>query len=827
MKSKSRRDFIIKTGAGLAGVALITPEVSTLAESGKATKNTWIKVSQDAAGARRSSAIRYADAEGAFLLWGYHGYISSDYGNPDEPWDGNNEYDIVSFDSRDGKWKSHVPKHKAEWAHNPPPMHMCSYYQGITIGSHRPALKEREGVLRPDLNIVFDQLTYDNKRDRMVYFTGGRTFAYDVKKRVWSDICQGNSAPPVLGGSLCYDPAGDKIILAGGGHVAEKDRDGNLTGAAGTWIFDCRKGSWSPANCPVEVPARMATRLVYDAKNRLMVLFGGDNHTHYLADTWIYDPAKNQWRKPVKPEGPVARAGHFTVYDPTTGWIIVGGGYNREDLTDMWGYDLTSGQWHKLRGKVPTGFYISGDIAPKDGIIVLTTATKREGDTMGCNEIYQVRTTWTYQIDKKGLADADVHPDEQENMLKRPVEEALEGTRPDAARRTAQMQLIAGMGINRWVEFRNPGRTAPARTWGSCTFDVNRSRIVYWGGGHCGYGGNDYDFYDVEQHTWTSSPLVTPYPERNWDKSGGVYPAGLMFDGTPFMRHGRKAYAWDPVSNLIINMKYIYLTADYEPGFLKDSHPVNPEFGSGEDFKMTGYAKWVTWTYNEQTEKWDILCPALQGLDLLVSTPHGVMGVNYHWSAVNSNNRYNHVTYNGEKVVENSVYLLKVAGKEWQKLTIGGPWPQNLYELTALVYDSRRDQLILHGAGPERDELWRFPLDTGRWEKIEPRYHESTNGRAPVCHREGVYLPKDDVFVTAGRPSGEKGDPSFWAYHAGGNRWHKLNIAPPEGRAVREMVGQNRAWAYDPAHNIIFMVMSKSGDSSTSVVYGIRINFEK
>ena len=62
------------------------------------------------------------------------------------------------------------------------------------------------------------------------------------------------------------------------------------------------------------------------------------------------------------------------------------------------------------------------------------------------------------------------------------------------------------------------------------------------------------------------------------------------------------------------------------------------------------------------------------------------------------------VTFRGERVVENSLYLLEVARKRWVKLTKDGPWPQNLYEMTALVYDSKRDQIILHGGGPDRDE---------------------------------------------------------------------------------------------------------------------------
>jgi len=98
----------------------------------------------------------------------------------------------------------------------------------------------RDGVHRPDLNIVFDQVTYDKKRSQMVYFTGGRTFFYNVVDRVWSDVGKGLSPPPVLGGSLCRDPFNDEIVLVGGGHVAEIGENGQLVGYTGAWIYDCQ-----------------------------------------------------------------------------------------------------------------------------------------------------------------------------------------------------------------------------------------------------------------------------------------------------------------------------------------------------------------------------------------------------------------------------------------------------------------------------------------------------------------------------------------------------------------------------------------------------------
>ena len=92
--------------------------------------------------------------------------------------------------------------------------------------------------------------------------------------------------------------------------------------------------------------------------------------------------------------GPEPRAGHFTVYDPEFGWIILGGGYNRRDLTDMWAYDVKQARWLRLQGEVPVGFYVSADIAPKERLILLTTSTRAPGDLSTCNTLYPVRTTY-------------------------------------------------------------------------------------------------------------------------------------------------------------------------------------------------------------------------------------------------------------------------------------------------------------------------------------------------------------------------------------------------------------------------------------------------
>ncbi len=757
--------------------------------------NSWVQVAKDSEGARRFSSFRYVSEGDTFLLWGFMGHLTDDYGSPDRPWAGNREYDVVSFDLAARRWRNQFPREKeAEWSAHLPPVHECNSYQGITTGSYRPQLAEREGVLRPDLNIVFDQLAYDSKRARMVYFTGGRTFAYDVRSRSWSDAAPDAPAPPPVGtATLAYDPVLDEIVLAGGAHVAEKGPDGKLAGYTGTWIFDCSASRWRALAAGTEPPPRMNTRLVYDSKHRLMVLFGGDGQSSYLADTWLFDPATHRWRKSGAPGAPPARAGHFTLFDPSTGWVIIGGGYNRQNLTDLWAYDAGADRWQKLKSEVPTGWHITADIAPRHHVILLTTASKTEGDDSTCNEIYPVRTTYAFRIEKQGLVDRSFRPQPQAEMWKRTREEALAGTAPDAARARSQSEVLRTMPANQWVLLDHPGRPGVLRTWGSCSIDTDSSRLIYWGGGHCGYGGSDYDLYDLAQNTWLPSPVIAEYPERAWDR--GVNPAGVTFGGVPFVRHGRKVYAWDPVSKLIINTKTILLTAGYHPELLKD---IAGEDGPGQ----ASYRKWVTMTYNPANEKWDLLCSGVPGLDLTVSTPHGVMGVDHYWDTVAAKTRAH---------APNSVYVLNVAGRHWKQLPNPGPWPENLYELTALVYDSKRDQLLLHGAGPHRDEMWRYSLAAQRWEKLEPG-----GAPAPRCQREAVYLPESDVMLTASAGS-------LYAYHVGRNQWEKLEIPPPPGRRATDLNSQNRAWAFDPAHNLVLMVLGVSrGDLGSTQVYALR-----
>jgi hypothetical protein len=199
------------------------------------------------------------------------------------------------------------------------------------------------------------------------------------------------------------------------------------------------------------------------------------------------------------------------------------------------------------------------------------------------------------------------------------------------------------------------------------------------------------------------------------------------------------------------------------------------------------------------------------------------MAVDHNWGAVNSRNRTDMAVFEGDTLVDNSVYLLDVSENKWIKLTKDGPWPQNLYEMTALVYDSRRDKVYLHGGGLQRDELWEFGLKDGEWKKLDPR-----GVTAPECRREAEYIPGQDVLFTCSYPPEGPGDPSVYIYSPSSNRWMRAEISPPPGLEPNAIVIQNRSLTYDPIHDLILMVLGeREGDLVRAVVYAMRYDHKK
>lgn len=786
--------------------------------------DTWIELRQDTGVARRGCAVRFAPEAGRFFLWGF--------ADADPEFLQENpaimlaEYDMVAFDMEQKRWQNHLPKaFEAEWSKKLPPTFVPRCYHGLTSGSERSEFRPPDGypaeVARPDPNIVFDQVAWHPKSKSLVYFTGGLTVAYHVIDRCWTNLAPAHSPPPVLGGSLAYNPAHDEMVLFGGGNIAECRADGRIVGYTGTWVYSFADKDWRRLEGE-QPPPRMCSRIVTDAKNQVLVVFGGDGQSHYLGDTWLFDMKERRWRQSKAPGGPPPRAGHFTVYDPDSSLTLIGGGYNRKDLTDMWAFDAAKDVWQQVSGQTPVGAYITADFDPKSRLLLLVRNTRAPNHNRSCDIHYAVRTTFAYRIDK-GFTFLQDRPQKHDDMPKRPAGQTGVKQAADSERRKAQADRLAQIPVNQWVALANPGRAAPSRTWGSATFDSDRGRILNWGGGHCGYDGSDVDAYDVAEHTWIGSAEAPEHPHRLYAR--GVRLVGVTFGGNPWTEHGRRVYAYDPISRKMICVRPILLTTGYVPDALKD-YPGEPRPQIDAKVKPpTSYSKFVTWSFDPDTGRWDIVAPAPLGLDTLVTTPHGVMGVPVDWrSRLNDAGHLLEWKANAPEV-DNPVYLFDAKAKVWKRLGDKQPSPQNLYELTALTFDTKRDALILHGGGTRRDELWTFDLKTKRWTNQKPKVTAPQDSAPPVCQREAVFLPEQDLFVTYGRAPG-KNEPALWVYSPKENVWQRIVIDAPKGVAANIVAGQNRAVVYDAARDLILLVVGPSNDAP-ALTYALRYRHDK
>lgn len=762
--------------------------------------NQWVQLAQDASGGRRGSAVRYAPGTGAFFLWGFMDHdpeLLQEHPLMQTP-----EYDMVAFTPAEGRWRNHLPPgREREWSRQLPMATVPRTYSAITTGSERTLLRgaadERGGTPRPDLNMVFDQVAWHGPMKSLVYFTGGLTAAYDPVRRFWTDLRPAHSPPPVMGGSLAYDSVNGDLVLFGGGHVAERGPAGKIAGYTGTWIY--RDLDWRrlPAGAgQLQPPPRMNTRMVEDPRGRVMVLFGGDGQSHYLGDTWLYDLRSRTWRRSKAREGPPPRAGHFTVYDPATGWVLIGGGYNKRDLNDLWAYDASEDRWLKLDASTPAGFTISADLAPDQKLIVLTANTRRPGDRMTCNVLYPVRTTYGFRIDAEALRRgatpaADVHAP----MIRR--EPLAGGPAP------GQAVPIDALPPDQWVLLSGAKQGAPVRTWGSATFDSARGEILYWGGGHCGYGGSDVDAFDPVEGRWRAADATPEFPERTWNK--GVRLAGVTFQGAPWTDHGRRIYAFDPVSRRMIMARTIRSTTGYDPELLRaypDKRAAAPDALVSEP---SSYTRFATYTYDPRSGRWDLAGPAPLGVDTLVTTPRGVMGVNVDWPARLNDAGYMLPWSERQRPVDTALYLFDAATARWRRLgRQGQPSPQNLYEMTSLAFDSRRDRLLLHGAGARRNELWSFDMRPARWNRLNPGGEQP-----PEASREAVYLPRQDALLICGPRD-------LWEYRPATDSWRRRADLPMPASG-----GQNRAMVYDAGHDLVLLVLGVN--EGGAAVYGLRL----
>jgi cysteine-rich repeat protein len=138
-----------------------------------------------------------------------------------------------------------------------------------------------------------------------------------------------------VGASVAYDAQERAVVLFGGLDAHARNDLWGWDGAR----WQRLASSVSPASLP---PARYRHGMAYDARNKLVVVFGGlDENSMPLGDTWTWNGT--DWKQASPTESPSPREAAMA-YDPVRGVIVMVGAPPTSSSYETWEFDGTTWQ---------------------------------------------------------------------------------------------------------------------------------------------------------------------------------------------------------------------------------------------------------------------------------------------------------------------------------------------------------------------------------------------------------------------------------------------------------------------------------------------------
>jgi hypothetical protein len=574
---------------------------------------------------------------------------------------------------------------------------------------------------------------------------------------------QSKAGPAVtLGGillwsSMSYDSDAKRFILFGGGNIQTERGD------PGTWTFDPEAKKWVQLELKSQPPARASSRLVYDPVNKLTVLFGGDQLDQLVADTWIFDYAKQTWteRKPARSPSP--RGGHAMLWLPKAKKVLLLGGFTYTSTTDYvaplyktlpfeaWTYDVAAntwelvGRWEKASPAGPANTFLAAAVDADDTLMVLDSQNR----------------AWTCKID---LGIPDVLPAPQGvfpgTVTRRTGSHDpkwyTEGRSvPDAA---AIADRLKKLPVNEWVKL--PTENAPKMNmdWGSAVFDAANDKILRFSGGHSAYSGTAPQVYDIKTDRY-SLPFAPEYPLEYVYSNDQVH-GEWSFQGRPWMTgHTYKSTGYDP------NLKAMVFAA-HEYTFTFDATTGKwSRFREKSPFRADFYSTTV--------------CATPEGAVAWGRTPSGNVGL----------------------------WRLEAESKTtWKTLPLekGATLPDMSADHHGLAFDVKRNRLLFFSdIGKQKGNVAAYDLKAGTTKWLDPAGAE----QAIVHCRETVYLPEWDVVLIGARIKVAAGNWRWVAFDCAASGWVSISLAGDDPIGKRPMSFNNSmGLMYDPGRKLLWAV---------------------
>ncbi|MBM4038628.1 MAG: hypothetical protein FJ290_08950 [Planctomycetes bacterium] len=305
----------------------------------------------------------------------------------------------------------------------------------------------------------------------------------------------------------------------------------------------------------VEPPPRCAAPMVYDPKNKCVVMFGG--HTSLWRsdggsgpnvmdgqnDTWLYDVKTRQWRetaaKSRPPLGRFACRVPMLAYDDASGLILsfarTGDIWNAKTprKAQLWTLDVARGEWSK---RLETDW--SGELTTMSGQGSESPHSQAPTAMFGYDP--KAKLALIVQPEKEGQATYAMRVD----LSSLPSEPAPAWTPPTPitpqeipADDPAWLATLKALPANTWVPAKPP-KEPNRRDWGMLAVDPVRGWVVYQGGGHSSWQVNDVSVYAVGANKWAfqAGDHNAYIPPNEWEGNT------LGYRGGPRGRHERNTY---------------------------------------------------------------------------------------------------------------------------------------------------------------------------------------------------------------------------------------------------------------------------------------------
>ncbi|MEX2217044.1 MAG: kelch repeat-containing protein [Phycisphaeraceae bacterium] len=754
-------------------IALVAAPGDAPLDLARLPANKWVLLhEEDASGGKNFARAIFAPNVQRFYLWGIGGDMPA-----------RNVYkrfELEAFDPAEPKWIEAFPAAAAgKWsADSYPPFRILGqngpdglkHDEGprlqVVSGYHatnRVRFWDFDGIPRPSPIHTFNMACWDSKRNRVIYYGDSTTFALDPATNSWIDLKAVNhpiACQVVAWASMCYDSKRDRVLLIGGGLAT------NPSGAAPTWLYDCAANKWERPKVKTEPPPRCNAALVYDPATQSAVLFGGYDQSAAVNDTWIFDGRTDTWsqRTPVLAPPPM--------YEPAAALLpgveskVLVCGYDARKVKlgnqattsaqkETWVYDIAANSWTPIDASLnlPGYTWMTADASHKDGVVFMTAFGNKR-------RTYAMRyDTSAAPIERPGAPLGTVawkYPEQKLSLENAPA--------PDPAT-TAKM--LENLPVNTMVDAAPPGMLI-SKTWSTAVLDSDRHEVLYIGGGHSGYSGNDIARYSLATNRWSLDfpPRFPPYLEGT---NAGLF--GWSYGRMPFSQHTYLWYCYDPQSKTMV-----YFARPSIPAGIEVQPTDDPESVFVYDPKEHGYTTWVYDPAKKQmlppdfgrrfANEWH-LCA--------IGTPRGVY--------VAENNRLHHAK------VDRSTGRIA-----WAVVDDAFPKADEVvkyhYEYQPIVHDTKRDRLIqIKGDGKRVHVFARGFGDSAKWELI-------VAGDAAIG-REAVYIPKHDVILWLGD--------RLHVYDCASKTMRTLDIVMPKGSYNHEC-----AMVYDEKHDVCVALLPRS-----------------